>query len=106
MDNNCPVVMAEDDRLDQMSARRAFKELNISNPLIIAENGRHAIEILENTAQHSCLILLDLNMPQMNGIEFLKFRQKNEKLKMIPTVVLTTSEDDKDVAEAYKHCIA
>lgn len=106
MNSTSPILLAEDDRLDQKSARRAFRDLNISNPLVIVENGKLVIEYFKNSLQWPCLILLDLNMPQMNGIEFLKFRQADPKLSLIPVVVLTTSADDKDIIDAYRLGVA
>ena len=91
MRGNKPVILVEDDRVDQMTVRRAFRDLKITNPLIIAANGEEALVYLRDAVNpRPCLILLDLNMPRMNGLEFLAIAKKDEQLKMLPVVVLTT----------------
>jgi len=102
MNNNSPVLLIEDDKVDQKTMVRAFKELEVPNPLRIVENGIEGLNYLNNPRNKKpCLILLDLNMPKMSGIEFLDNIKADSALKQIPIVVLTTSDDDKDVAESY-----
>ncbi len=77
-----PLLLIEDDRVDQITVRRALKDINVTNLLIIVSNGEEALEFLRNEKNEKpSIILLDLNMPKMNGIEFLnllkaKFRTK------------------------------
>ena len=100
---NCPILFAEDDKLDQKSMQRAFKDLKITNPLVIVENGKEALDYLKNSGNKSpCLILLDLNMPIMNGIEFLRAAKKDQNLNGIPVVVLTTSKEEQDETESFQ----
>lgn len=104
MDNHYEdVLLVEDDQIDQMSTARAFKDLRIANPLAIRENGQEALDYLRDDANRKpCLILLDINMPCMNGIEFLKEVRVDETLKSIPIVVLTTSREDEDRFQSSK----
>ena len=102
-----PILLVEDDTVDQDSVRRAFKDLHVANELIIVGNGEEALNYLNNQANDEIgLILLDLNMPRMNGIEFLKEIKNNISLKQIPVVVLTTSNEENDRIESFKLSIA
>ena len=102
MDGNKPVLLVEDDKVDALTVKRAFRELDISNSIINVGNGEEALDYLNNQKNKKpCMILLDINMPKMNGIEFLKcFRQK-EMFKYIPIIVVTTSLDDGDKYEMF-----
>jgi CheY-like chemotaxis protein len=97
------ILLVEDDQVDVMNVQRAFKKNNISNPLWVAGNGVDALEKLRNgdIPLHRLLVLLDLNMPRMNGIEFLKELRANDDFRHLPVVVLTTSDDERDRIEAY-----
>lgn len=93
-----PILLVEDDKIDAMTVRRALKELRVRNPLTVVNNGEEALKYLSKPESiKPCIILLDLNMPKMNGIEFLKTLKKDAEMKRIPVLVLTTSmeEDDK-----------
>jgi len=97
-----PILLIEDDQIDAMTVRRAFKELHVANPLAHVENGEAALAYLHGPAQdRPCLILLDLNMPIMGGIEFLRAAKADAGLKRIPVVVLTTSEEQRDKLESF-----
>lgn len=106
------ILLVEDDEVDIMNVKRAFKKNNILNPLFIARNGLEAIEVLRD--KHDSirmpstrrLVLLDLNMPKMGGIEFLRELRSDPELKLTPVVVLTTSNDDRDRVEAYNLNVA
>ena len=101
------ILLVEDDSVDTMTVKRAFKKLEIKNPLSVCENGEIALEWLnKNREAMPALILLDLNMPKMNGIEFLKVIKQDEDFKMIPVVVLTTSEDQQDRLDSFKLSVA
>ncbi|MBW2647390.1 MAG: response regulator [Deltaproteobacteria bacterium] len=98
-----PILLVEDDSVDIMTVQHAFKDLRIGNQLETAENGEEALEWLKDTNnERPCIILLDLNMPRMNGIEFLRVVKQDESLKMIPIVVLTTSREEQDKVESFK----
>ncbi len=101
------IMLVEDDQVDTMTVRRALKELHVTNPLQHVENGEEALNFLRNPANlQPCLILLDLNMPIMGGIEFLQIAKKDEALKSIPVVVLTTSEEQEDKVESFQLGVA
>jgi CheY-like chemotaxis protein len=102
-----PILLVEDDIVDVMTVKRALSEINITNELIIAENGEEGLRYLEeNQNAFPSIILLDLNMPRMNGIEFLKNVKTDERFKQIPVVVLTTSGEDQDKVESFKFGVA
>lgn len=107
MRNLKPILLVEDDQIDAMTVERAFKEIKVLNPLVHTVNGESALRYLSSkTNKKPCIILLDLNMPRMNGIEFLKAREEFSELKRIPTVVLTTSKEDRDVVESFQLGVA
>jgi CheY-like chemotaxis protein len=102
------ILLVEDDEVDVMTVQRAFKKGNITNPLYIAGNGIEALSLLRgNPGQPSLipserrLILLDLNMPKMNGLEFLQELRADPTIRYIPVVVLTTSNEERDRVHAY-----
>ncbi len=103
MRNSKPILLIEDDNVDVMTVERVFRELKIANQLVSTSNGEQALEYLRtNGNKKPCVILLDLNMPKMNGTEFLKIVKTDEALKKIPVVVLTTSSQQRDVVESFK----
>jgi len=106
MNNNKPILLVEDDMIDVMTVKRALKEIKVINELVVAENGEHAFEVLNSLQTKPCIILLDLNMPKMGGLEFLSIIKQNDELKAIPIIVLTTSKQEKDKIESFKHSIA
>jgi CheY-like chemotaxis protein len=102
------ILLVEDDEVDVMNVRRAFERNNVSNPLFVAGNGLEALEMLRGNEipKERRLILLDLNMPKMNGIEFLQALRADPELASLPVVVLTTSNDDQDKIDAYNLNVA
>ena len=103
MRGNKPVLLVEDDKVDVMTVKRAFKTLHITNKLGIAGNGEEALSYLRNPENvEPCVILLDLNMPRMNGIEFLKIAKQDDYLRAIPVVVLTTSKEEQDKVDSFR----
>lgn len=104
---NKPILMVEDDQVDAMTVRRALKELHVTNPLTHMENGEEALDHLRDpTSERPCIILLDLNMPKMGGIELLQIIKHDALLKAIPVVVLTTSEEQQDKVESFNLGVA
>lgn len=102
------ILLVEDDQIDVMNVKRAFEKSHITNPLFVAGNGIEALELLRGSTipRDRRIILLDLNMPKMNGIEFLRALRADESLRPIPVVVLTTSNDERDKVEAYQLNVA
>jgi len=91
------ILLVEDDTVDQLTVKRALRDINITNPLKITNNGEEALEYLRNEKNEiPGIILLDLNMPKMNGVEFLKIAKNDSRIKRIPVIVLTTSKEDQD----------
>jgi DNA-binding response OmpR family regulator len=107
MRSSKPILLVEDDHVDAMTVKRALKELNITNMLDVVHNGEEALTFLNNPENEKPgIILLDLNMPKMNGIEFLQIAKKDDNLKSIPVVVLTTSKDDQDKVDSFNFGVA
>ena len=102
------ILLVEDDEVDVMNVRRAFQKNHITNPLFVAANGVEALELLRGGTipRDRRIVLLDLNMPQMNGIEFLRELRRDPELTSTPVVVLTTSNDERDRIEAYNLNVA
>ncbi len=102
------ILLVEDDQVDVMNIRRAFEKNRITNPLWIARDGVEALEMLEagNVPVHHLLVLLDLNMPRMSGIELLREIRGRDNLRHLPVVVLTTSDDERDRIDAYNLNVA
>ncbi len=101
-----PILLVEDDVIDAMTVRRAFKDLNLNNPLTHVTNGEEALSYLQEAEPLPCVILLDLNMPRMNGVEFIQAAKADPAFKGIPIIVLTTSRDHSDVTNSYNLSVA
>ena len=102
------ILLVEDDQVDVMNVRRAFDRNRIANPLFVASDGVEALDMLRDRRVPGGrrIVLLDLNMPRMNGIEFLRELRHDPALRLIPVVVLTTSNDERDKVEAYNLNVA
>ncbi|HZN67213.1 MAG TPA: response regulator [Tepidisphaeraceae bacterium] len=110
-DRRLNILLVEDDELDVMNVQRAFRKNNIVNPLYVAGNGVEALEMLRGKREPTVprdrrLILLDLNMPKMGGIEFLKQLRADPELHATTVVVLTTSDEERDRVNAYNLNVA
>ena len=98
------ILLVEDDDVDVMLVKRAFAEAHVTNPLAVVRDGIEALEFLrapENRADRR-IVLLDLNMPRMGGLEFLKEVRADEDLKHTTVIVMTTSKDDQDRVESFR----
>ena len=104
------ILLVEDNPDDVQLTLRALKKSNIMNDIIVAQDGVEALDYLFGTGKFSGrdmsvmpqLILLDLKMPKMDGLEVLLRIRADERTKLLPVVVLTTSSEDKDRVESYK----
>lgn len=114
MRDKIPILLVEDNRVDVVTIQRAFKKNKIVNPLFIASNGEEALDCLRHAGEYAQqadwalpgIVLLDLNMPVMDGIEFLRIVKKDDALKKIPVVVLTTSQEENDRVESFNLGVA
>jgi CheY-like chemotaxis protein len=107
MKGSKPILLVEDDLVDIMTVQRIFNDLHITNSLEITEDGEKALTFLKDPGNEKpCIILLDLNMPRMNGIEFLRMAKQDEELKRIPVVVLTTSAEEQDKLDSFNLGVA
>jgi CheY-like chemotaxis protein len=107
MGSSKPILLVEDDDVDAMTTRKALDELKFTNKLIRKVDGEEALEYLQqDDKQLPYFILLDLNMPRMNGLEFLKVIKDEQILKRIPVVVLTTSETEQNIIDSYELGVA
>ncbi len=105
------ILLVEDDEVDVMNLERAFKKNHISNPLFVAHNGLEALAMLRGEGREKPnpfpkIVLLDLNMPRMNGIEFLQRLRADPDLKALIVIVLTTSNEERDKVAAYNLNVA
>ncbi len=102
------ILLVDDDVVDVMTVRRAFEKNRITNPIHVASNGLDALAKLRDGSIPSTrrLILLDINMPKMNGIEFLRALRADPELSPLPVVVLTTSNEERDKISAYELNVA
>jgi CheY-like chemotaxis protein len=97
------LFVIEDDDIDYMSIKREFKSRKIANPILRAKDGVEAFELLESDKViRPFIILLDLQMPRMNGLEFLTKLRAHEKYKNSVVFILTTSQDEQDIFDSYQ----
>jgi CheY-like chemotaxis protein len=96
------LLIIDDDEIERMKFKRVCHKNEYPHTILEAKNGEVALEILKNKDSLPHLILLDLNMPKMNGIEFLRILKLKESLKYIPIIIMSSSDNDKDVKECYK----
>jgi len=107
MRNSKPILLVEDDNVDAMSVKRAFKDLKITNELVHTVNGEQALQYLrDRNNKKPCVVISDLNMPKMNGMEFIEAVKSDDTLKKIPVVVLTTSKQEQDKLDSFKLSVA
>ncbi|MFD0988938.1 response regulator [Mariniflexile jejuense] len=100
------ILLIEDDMIEIMKLNRAVSTLKLNHKIIEANNGEEALKVLEKKEDLPDIILLDLNMPKINGIEFLTILKNDDVLKYIPTIILTTSSNQRDLLECFKIGIA
>jgi CheY-like chemotaxis protein len=107
-DHALNILLVDDDEVDVMTVKRAFSKANITNKLYVATDGIEALTLLRSDGipQARRLVLLDLNMPRMSGIEVLREIRADPALQAITVVVLTTSNEDRDRVEAYQLNVA
>lgn len=100
------ILLIEDDTIEVMKFNRVVKNLEHPHRIVEANNGEEALTMLKNKVILPDIIILDLNMPRINGIEFLGILKEDDTLKYIPAIILTTSGNHKDLLECYRIGIA
>ncbi len=103
------VVMAEDDEHDIVATKRAWKKHHIANPLHIVYDGEECLDFLyhrgkykdQDTMPQPGILLLDINMPKMNGLAVLEYIRNDGHLRRLPVIMLTTSKDEEDRLKSY-----
>ena len=103
------ILLVEDNQNDELLTIRAFKKNNILNEIVVVRDGQEAVDYLFCQGEYTNrdpvnpqVILLDINLPKMGGLEVLSHLRANEKTELIPVVILTTSDEQKDVLSSYK----
>ncbi|MBC8321371.1 MAG: response regulator [Bacteroidetes bacterium] len=104
---NRPILIVEDNPMDLDMTLEGFKEIQLDNIFDICRDGEEAIVYIENHRDNSmlnfpCLVLLDLKLPKVDGLDVLKYIRDDEVWKKIPVIILTTSSGDEDIDRAYK----
>lgn len=100
------ILFVEDDAIETMKLHRTLKKYDFKHEILEAKNGEEALEILRSDVPYPDIILLDLNMPRMSGIEMLKILKEDPEMKYLPAIILTTSENRDDLLECYKIGVA
>ena len=106
MQKRVSILFIEDDIIEGMKMHKTLDRIQGNYSIKEAKNGEEALTVLSEEGHLPNIILLDLNMPKMNGVEFLKVLKNDEKLKSIPAIVLTTSSNKKDLLACYEMGIA
>jgi CheY-like chemotaxis protein len=103
MQKQKPILLVEDDSVDAMTVKRAMRDLKVEHSVVHSVNGEEAMKYLTSPdTEKPFVILLDLNMPKMNGIEFLKVMKTYPEIKTIPVIVLTTSKEQRDILDSFE----
>ena len=108
--NNKVILLVEDNPDDELLTLRAFKKSNILNEIIVARDGAEALDYLFATGAYAerdpdelpQLILLDLKLPKMSGLEVLRYLRTNEQTRLLPIVILTSSDEERDIIDGYE----
>jgi CheY-like chemotaxis protein len=113
LQNITPVkfLIVDDDAVDIMAIQRAIKKLKLANPILVAKDGIEALEIIRGEAGYErpmppFIVMLDLNMPRMNGQEFLDQLRKDEALRSVVVFVWSSSDSPSDIDASYDHNVA
>jgi CheY-like chemotaxis protein len=106
MQKKLKILFIEDDTIESMKFNRVIKTLGLPHQIHEAKNGEHALEFLKTKNNAPDIIILDLNMPKLNGLEFLAILKKDPTLKYLPAIILTTSCNSVDIKQCYKIGIA
>ena len=106
MEKILDILLIEDDKIEVMKFHRTLKKLFLKHNVVEANDGEEALKVLEDRAHLPDIILLDLNMPKISGKEFLRILKNDDELKYLPTIILSTSSNHKDLLECFEIGIA
>ncbi|MFQ5944021.1 MAG: response regulator [Anaerolineales bacterium] len=114
MRTKASILLVEDDEVDVMGVKRSFAHNKIANPLFVASDGEQALAFLRHEGEYAdpekhprpCIILLDLKLPRMGGIDFLRVIKNDPDILEIPVVVFTASDEETDVKESFRNGVA
>jgi two-component system, response regulator len=95
------ILLVEDNPDDERLTIRALRRGNIANEILVAHNGEEALTMLFNINLLPCVVLLDLKLPKIDGLEVLRRIRAHETTRVLPVVVLTSSSEDRDIIESY-----
>jgi two-component system, response regulator len=109
--NEKTILLVEDNEDDEELTTRALRQAKVANDIVVARDGREALDVLfcegpharRDPTQMPALILLDLKLPKLSGLEVLQKIRADERTRLIPTVVLTSSSEDEDMLRSYQH---
>lgn len=103
MRNSKPILLVEDDKVDVITTRKAFSEIGVANEIIHKCDGKEALEYLRDESNTKpCIVLLDIDMPEMDGFEFITAVKSESKLKKIPLVILAASDEKQSITRAFE----
>lgn len=101
MTSSRPILLVEDNPDDERLTIRALRRGKIANEILVAHNGEEALTLLFNLALLPTVVLLDLKLPKIDGLDVLRQIRTNERTRLLPVVVLTSSSEERDVVESY-----
>ena len=96
-----PILLVEDNPDDEKLTLRALKQCKVTNPIVITRNGEEAIATLASTKPLPCIVMLDLKLPKIDGLEVLQYIRADKQLHMLPVVIFTSSSEESDIIESY-----
>ena len=96
------ILLVEDNPMDEELTLRAFKRSNVLNPIVVVRDGVEALDYLRSEAALPQVVLLDLNLPKIDGLEVLRAIRADERTRLLPVVVLTSSREDRDLVNSYR----
>ena len=99
--NMSKIILVEDNPDDERLTLRALRKANVANEILIARNGEEALTMVLNADPLPSVILLDLKLPKISGLEVLRQIRANDRTRFLPIVVLTSSSEDRDIIESY-----
>jgi CheY-like chemotaxis protein len=97
-----PILLVEDSPDDERLTLRALGRGHLANPILVARNGEEALAILFGPGPLPCVVLLDLKLPKIDGLEVLRQVRASDRTRLLPVVVLTSSSEDRDMIESYR----